>query len=320
MAARMPHKGLLRSTLAVLAVGLPIWIGSGQATNEREWERAAGGKQAFEVATIKPADPQHPIQPNIGLNAENDPAPPGGYFVARGRLLHFIEFAYKVMPAKDQEQAMVASLPKWVATQTFVIEAKAPASDTTKDQMRLMTQSLLADRFQLRLHFETRVEPALAMVLVKSGKPGPRLRPHADGLACNAQWTPPQDRFSSSVPPGAFLPTCGWTGLLIGPHHTYLVGGRDFTMKEIADHIPMWQNFGRPVVDRTGLTGTYDFSLYSTPDEISAAAPSDGAQLDLGAAPGFTEALKEQLGVKLERTSAPVEVIVIDQVEPPSAN
>ena len=102
---------------------------------------------------------------------------------------------------------------------------------------------------------------------------------------------------------------------------------RDVTMESIASFLPVPGNLGRPVVDRTGLIGTFDFSLEWTPEFQS----GDGSKLNDPVPPGadfqrdqsgptFVEALKEQLGLKLESTKGPVEVIVIDRVERPSAN
>ena len=307
------------AVLIAAAIGASAGIRVRAQRPEQVWEKAAGGRQQFEVAAIKLADPKNSIRPNIGLNIDDGPGPPGGHFLARGTLPNFIEFAYRVMLTRGQEQSMIAKLPKWVGTQAFVIEAKAAAGSATNDQMRLMTQSLLANRFGLKMHFENKRVPVLAMVLVKPGEPGPRLRPHSDGLPCDAKWAAPQNLFSQSVPPGEFIPVCGSVALLIGPHHTFLVGGRNISLDVLALHLPGFQDFGKPVVNRTGLSGTYDFSLYSTPDEISAAEQGEGAQLDLGA-PSFTEALKEQLGMKLEGTKASVETIVIDRVEMPTAN
>jgi uncharacterized protein (TIGR03435 family) len=282
------------------------------------WQQAAGGKMAFEVATIKPAQPGKRIDATIGLNMDDEPTRLGGRLLVQGTLPTLIGFAYKIMPTHEQQDAMLAHLPKWVATEDFVIEAKADGNPT-KDQMRLMMQSLLADRFKLALHFETQEMPALALLLDKPGKTGPRLRSHAEGLPCDAKWTPPPDPTSSSVAPGGFLPSCGANALMFTPRHSILVGARGVTLQYIADYIPQWQGFGRPVVDRTGLAGTYDFSLDSVPENTGPSIPGTDADLDTGA-PNFLAALKEQLGLKLQPTRARVQVLVVDHVEQPSPN
>ncbi len=282
------------------------------------WQKAAGGKMAFEVATVKPAEAGRRVEQSVGLNIDDEPIAPGGRFLVQAKLPSLIDFAYKILSTREQRDAMFARLPKWVASDSFVIEAKAEGN-ATKDQMRLMMQSLLADRFQLVLHFETKEMPVLTLVLDKPGSIGARLRPHADGLPCDAKWTAPPDLASPTVAPGGFLPFCGTTALIISPHQSLLVGARDVTLQYIATYMPMCQDFGRPVVDRTGLTGTYDFSLNSMPESDDPSTPSTDAQLDTEA-PTFLAALKEQLGLKLRPTRARIQVMVIDHVERPSPN
>lgn len=310
---------LLLGAVGLITLAIPVALGLAQATKEMpNWQKAAGGKMAFEVATIKPAEPGKRIQPNIGLNMDDEPIPPGGRLLVQGTIPALIDFAYKILSTHEQQDAMLAHLPKWVATDDFVIQAKAEGNPS-KDQMRLMMQSLLADRFKLALHFETQEMPALALVLDKSGKIGPRLRPHADGLPCDAKWTSPPDPSSPSVAPGGFMPFCGANALMFTPHHSVLVGARGVTLQYIASYIPQWQGFGRPVVDRTGLAGMYDFSLDSIPESNDTSPPGTDAQLDMGA-PNFLAALKEQLGLKLQPTRARIQVPVIDHVEQPSPN
>jgi bla regulator protein blaR1 len=284
------------------------------------WQIAAGGHTSFEVASIHLAEPGASWRSNIGF-FDDSPTPPGGDIKATVSLPAYIEFAYKIILMPEQEQTMVSHLPKWVGTQAFVIEAKTPTTDATKDQMRLMMQSLLADRFKLVVHFETQEQPALALVLATEGKTGPRLRPHAEGLACDAKWTAPADRTASSVPPGGFMPTCGDVAAISGPNHTSIVGGRNVSLHFIAANlgtIPAVADFGRPVVDQTGLAGTYDFSLNWLPDRggnSSGATEPPDAQ-----GPPFEEALKDQLGLKLKTTKAPIQTLVIDHVEQLSPN
>jgi uncharacterized protein (TIGR03435 family) len=96
------------------------------------------------------------------MDIEDTPISPGGRFSALSPLQDYIEFAYKIMPTRKQEDAMLAHLPKWVSTDRFDIEAKAEG-DPNKDEMRLMLRSLLADRFKLVAHFETHEVPVLAL-------------------------------------------------------------------------------------------------------------------------------------------------------------
>jgi uncharacterized protein (TIGR03435 family) len=223
------------------------------------------------------------------------------------------------MPADVSTQ-----LPKSFPTDAFDIEARA-AGNPTKDQMRLMMQSLLADRFKLRVHFETREGPVYALTLVRPGHTGPKLRPHADGPACpdfemDAPAIPAPPRNASDV----FPPVCGWP-IISGT----LVGGRDVTVEIIAQEII--HGFGslagevdRPVVDQTGLKGRYDFTLQLLPEtlsfSVSVSPPNpDGTPTDPKGTP-FLNALREQLGLKLVSSKGPIRKLVIDHVERPSGN
>jgi bla regulator protein BlaR1 len=313
---------LFVSAIGLLAIAVPIALGLAQAKQEiNDWQEAAGGKMEFEVASIKPAVPGKRVEQNIALNIDNEPTPPGGRLVVQGTLADLVEFAYKFMPTREQEQTMVSHLPQWVASDNFVIEAKAPGSPT-KDQMRLMMQSLLADRFKLASHFETRDEPVLALVLDKPGKTGPRLRPHSEGLSCDAKWIAPSDPGSPSIAPGGFISICGPVHAIDGPNHTGILGARDVTIQYLADYlvtIPPAFEFGRPIIDQTGLSGTFDFSLSIVFARMGSSAAGTDALPDAGG-PNFDEALKEQLGLKLKPAKAPIQILVIDHVERPSEN
>ncbi len=123
----------------------------------------------FEVASVHLEEPGRFTPPNFALDAGNGPVPPGGRFHADFPLAVYITFAYKLWLTSEQIDTMLAHLPKWVADDHFVIDARA-GGNPTKDQMRLMVRSLLADRFRLAVHFETQEAPVLAIVLAEPGK------------------------------------------------------------------------------------------------------------------------------------------------------
>jgi uncharacterized protein (TIGR03435 family) len=271
----------------------------------------------FEVASIHLGDPGKFIPPTFPLNVEDSVIPPGGHFKADFPILAYIGFAYKLILTPEQHTALLAHLPDWVRTQEFVIEAQAPVANPTKDQMRLMVQSLIADRFKLALHFETRDMPVLAMVLVKPNVLGPRLRPHDQGLACDAKWTRPADPNAAAVPPGGFLPKCGDVALDFDSEQTALLGARNVPMEHFAQYLPTVYRLGRAIVDQTGLKGTFDLSLTWAPDSNSTFRWDSADQLG---GPEFFDALKNQLGLKLVPTRAPVQTLVIDHIEQPSPN
>ena len=285
-----------------------------QAQRVPDWQVAAGGKMSFEVASVK-LDPGPFRPPNFPLDASDAYRPVGGTFFADFALPTYITFAYKLSLTPEQADSMIARLPKWVATGRFAIEARA-AGNPTKDQMRLMTQSLLADRFKLAVHFETQVVPVLAMTLAKTGKTGPGLRPHSEGVPCEATpatgGPPPRD---SKV----FPPVCDAYMLMISPNKMARAGSRHTTMALLAGALPGLGRLERPAVDRTGLDGRYDFTLEWVPERRAPAAPNGDAPSD-PQGPTFLEALHDQLGLKLESTRAPLEILVVDHVGRPTEN
>ena len=291
------------------------------AAEAQEWQAAAGGKMAFEVASVKPSPPgafrppNFPLDPGPAFATVRTGEPPRGRFSADFPLIVYITFAYKLSLTPDQREAMVAHLPKWVASDAFEIEARAPQStatkgNPTKDQMRLMMQSLLAERFHLTVHFETQTVPALAMVLAKAEKPGPQLRPHADGPPCES--APSSDK-------NVFPQVCDVYSMTLQPNRMHRAGSRNTTMEALAGAIPSFGSVSRLVVDRTGLSGTFDFTLEWLPESNGPVPPSGDAQPE-ASGPTFLEALNEQLGLKLESIKAATQVLIVDRVERPSAN
>jgi uncharacterized protein (TIGR03435 family) len=216
----------------------------------------------------------------------------------------YIEFAYKLWLTPSQKKFLMAQLPSWAVTDRFSIRLEGPGN-TSKDQKRVTMQSLLADRFKLSVHFEIREIPAFALVPLNPGETGPNLRPHAPGVPCP---TPPVKSLSEGIPE-----TCGIFGGGPGDGRA-TIGGRDVTIAEIAKALPQ-QNSGidRPVVDRTEITGTYDFVIVFTPS----ISPQYIGQIG-GAT--FEQALSDQLGLKLEATTSPIDVLVIDRIEEPALN
>src|SRR4051794_28914342 len=291
-------KSLLVAT-AWLAIYLPVVFGQGstaQAPDVPQWQIAAGGKMAFEVASVK-RDTGEFRPPNFPLDPGDAFRPVGGRFSADFPLTTYMTFAYKLSLTPDQRQAMIAHLPGWVSTDRFDIQARAEGNPT-KDQMRLMMQSLLAERFKLAVHFETQVVPVLALVLVKPDKTGPKLRPHSEGVPCDA--TP-----ATNGPPAAdsniFPPVCDVYMMTMYPNKMARAGSRNTTLALLAGSLPATGKLERPVVDQTGLSGRFDFSIEWVPEVNRSAVPNADAPAD-PQGPSFLEAIREQLGLKLEST------------------
>jgi uncharacterized protein (TIGR03435 family) len=240
---------------------------------------AADADPTFEVATIKPSNPDAP----------------GKALRVRGRqfstintnLMDLITFAYGLHPKQ------VTGGPDWLEKDKFDLLAEPDGEGQPNDkQWKIMVQKLLADRFQLTFHHEKDVLPVYALVV---GKNGPKVTK------------------SEGDPNG--LPSLFFAGLGNLP-------ARNATM---ADFAGVMQNavLDRPVVDQTGLPGRYYFTLKWTPDEsqfVGMGVTMPPPATDPAAPPDLFTAIQEQLGLKLEPTKAPVDVLVIDRVEKPSAN
>ena len=133
--------------------------------------------------------------------------------------------------------------------------------------MRLMMQSLLAERFHLAAHFETQTVPAFALLLARPGRPGPELRPHEKGPPCDsAGGNQPQDK-------DVFPQVCETYAMVLQPNGMRRFGSRHTTMDLLAASIPTVGEVTRPVVDRTGLSGRFDFKLEWVHDTNGAAPP-----------------------------------------------
>jgi len=307
----------MRRLRAVLLIGAtimvwPMMLAAQGTTATPDWQSRAGGKMAFEVATVRPSKPDTFTPPNFALSPDDAFIPDAHTLSADFPLSAYIGFAYKLWLTREQEHTMFATLPKWVSTEHFTIHAETD-HPVTKDQMRLMVQTLLAERFKLAVHFETRDTPVLAMVLERTGVMGPKLRPHAGDTACDAPPKPIKGdvkKMSSDEIPF----TCNFS-LLSRPGHVVLLGSRNATLSMIANSLPSVSRLDRPVVDETGLSGHYDFTLEWLPNDDTVSGSSEDVQ-----GVSFQEALKEQLGVKLKATHAPLQVLVIDHIEEPTPN
>jgi uncharacterized protein (TIGR03435 family) len=189
--------------------------------------------------------------------------------------------------------------PDWAGSAGFDIQAKVTSFDPpdshqlTKDQRSQMLQSLLADRFKLTIHYETKEAPVYELTIAKGG---PKLHEAKPG---------------DTYPNGPKGPD--------GISHAGMImfnGPGQFTAQAVptsnlADFLA--PTLHQQVIDKTGLTGNYDFTLQFTPDNIPADSPNAGG-------PSIFTAVQEQLGLKLESTRRPVKSIVIDHIEPPSEN
>ena len=292
----------------------------------------------FDVASVKQNKTEGKPHSNVPLDTGNvysaiDPSDPrtsaGGYFVATNQpLWRYIVFAYKLSGTQELAlrfsyfDGLKSKAPTWVtggfdvSADRFNIEARAPGNSTI-DQMRLMMQALLADRFHLVVHRETRDAPAFGLVRVRAGAPGPKLQPHPPSDTCPASTPHPGQPASPSTPSavGDLPPPCGIIAHVLSTNNQESsFGGRGIPLSLLATSLPTMTGMAiipRPVVDQTGLVGLYDFTLHWD-------WPHDPESGDTAAS--FHGALKSQLGLYLKPTHAPIEILVIDHIERPSEN
>jgi uncharacterized protein (TIGR03435 family) len=276
---------------------------------------AAPSPLAFEVASIKrnrsgDAFITMGMQPGGRLTMINVPA------------RQLIVRAYQVQPYQ------VVGGPSWLSSDRFDVTAKAE-TDATPQQLNAMLRTLLADRFKLKARQQTQQSDVYHLVKARAdGKLGAALKPAA--VDCDVNRGRGAGPAAAPGGPAGAVPAArggdlapfaavGGCQFMITPGR-YEVSGQ--SMKTFADSLGM--QVGRPVIDQTGLTGSYDLTLTFMPDGgrgIPPGIPPPGARemppIDPNA-PALPTALQEQLGLKLESAKGPVEMIVIDSIEQPS--
>jgi uncharacterized protein (TIGR03435 family) len=269
-----------------------------------------GVRLSFEVASVKP---------NTSNSTNSLTSFNRGRFVATN-----VSVKQLLMSAYRVQDFQIIGGPGWIESDGFDIEAKpeegaipqqqGPRDPTAIDSMSLMLQSLLADRFEMKLHRETRELPVYNLSV---GKDGPKFKA-ADPSQQSAPATAPSTTGTGRAP----LPP--------GNMGTSVNNGRG----EMNAHaVPMMrlinflsQQLRRPVIDKTDLKDFYDFHVEWTRDQNAGAAASTAggapppATLDAPSGPSIFTAVQEQLGLKLDSGKGPVEVLVIDDAQKPAAN
>jgi len=261
------------------------------------WAQPAADAPVFEAASVKPSPPPD-LSTNLMVSgAYGGPGTDDPIRIEYRHLdlLNLLGRAYNLPPQQ-------LSAPDWMSRETFEIAAKVPPGSTT-EQVRLMLQNLLVERFQLQVHRETK-EALVYFLMVAKG--GPKLVPHADdpqpaGAAIPRRDEPVRAKFDAKGYP--ILPPGVGFGELNGKARLRL---------ENSDLAGLVRRLARqldaPVIDKTGLDGKYDIALSWT-------ERPPGAEPDADAGPDLLAAVSEQLGLKLERKKGPVEMLVVDHAE-----
>jgi bla regulator protein blaR1 len=289
-------------------------LGQANTPQSTEQQHTAASKMEFDVASVRLTKPGT-FLPNPDFPVGTGNTRTNGVFRANFPLTTYIGMAYSLMLTPEQKQAILSQMPPWAATDFFTIDARAEGNPT-KNQMILMMRSLLADRFKLAVHFETRDVSVFALKLTKPGKTGPKLRAHADGPPCHDPEQPSAADWTEG-PSDVYPPLCGVFGNRRTTGDMVIEGARNISMDELANALGPAGRLGRPMVDRTGLAGKFDFTLEWVWN--SSTTPDGDAQLDADG-PTFGEALREQLGLKLIPMKAPMQVLIVDHVDTLSEN
>jgi uncharacterized protein (TIGR03435 family) len=288
-------KKLALAAAGMAALVLPIGVGMMTAPAIRA---QSAGKPSFEVATVKPT---------ASGDIRSGPGPmPGGRVRARSVTLKVLmAVAYNV------REENISGGPNWIETDRWDIEARAEEGSKPPrgwpewlepDQpLTLMLQSLLEDRFQLKVRRETREAPVYELAVARNG---PRMKLSAG-----------QDSVGRGVPRGS---------MMLNPRMGY-VAGNGVEVAKLAGLLSEPGVLGRPVIDKTDLKGSYDFILEWTPEPgqgpvapgVSDPPPTQSADIS---GPSIFTAIQEQLGLKVESSKGPIRILIIDSVQTPTGN
>ena len=250
---------------------------------------------SFDAASIKPC----PTQPPNRLDIH----PPGGPGTSDPGRIHYEWTSLKrlLMNAYDVKDFQISG-PDWLASTRFDVQATM-SPGTTKAQFREMLQNLLTERFKITLHHETKDLPMYSLIVAKGG---PKL-----------DTTHRVDNYGFP----AAAPQQGARMMELGMKDRGRLVAYQQTTQDLADHLGL---VGRPVIDSTGLTAKYDFTLTFSLEGLGIAPPPPGtgaSGADSDAPPDIFSALESQLGLKLQSKKGPVDLIVIDHIEKePTAN
>ena len=254
----------------------------------------------FEVTTVK--------QNVSGSTASSESGNRGDRFTARNVPLYFL-----ILDAYELRDNQLIGAPEWVREKAYDVVGTFPAgTQPSLHEMHLMLQQMLRDRFGLQLHHDQRDLPAYDLVLArKDGRLGPHI--HESTLDCAAWIAAGRPKLTSARPspvaPNGTQPVCAMLAT-----RKWLSGGSQ-TMADLTG--PLQSMVGRPVVDKTGLTKSYDIDLQWSP----AGLPADNgasSSPDSADAPSIFTALEEQLGLKLVAHKETFDVIAVDAVTPPT--
>ena len=307
---------------------ITVPAGFAQAADSQQPSASSPNVPKYDVASIKPSSADA-----AGFMLMMTPT---GIRMKNAQIQMLLQMAFGVEPDR------IVDAPDWVRSKRFDIEAKVKPEDAPKlqklklEQKRTMLLPVLEERLGLKYHHESRDLPIYALVVAKGGPKLTASKPREATSSPDGPTPPPGDLLATTRgpsggpgprtrpdgPPGpGNRPVIG-EGMRMGPGGIQSRGGNmDFLAHALSGIL------GRTVVDKTGLTGTYDFSLNWTPDQNMRGAlggpqggPPEGDAAPDTTGPTLFTAVQEQLGLKLEPQKGAVDVIVIDHIDPPTEN
>ncbi len=273
---------------------------------------------------IAPTEEGHKVTPLAFSVVSVKPALPGTYAFApasmrdrQTRILGvqkmvapvnmFIGYAYRMQ--NSEALATFQKQPEWTKKKVYSVNFRAEG-EPTRDQLREMMQTMLAERFSLQVHEFTRDGVVNKLIMNKPGTLGPNLKPHPAGATCATQ----ENLATGNAPDPDKPPVahCGFIWYYL-PGNVLHVEITDTTMAaagtslaNIGDHNELGTH---PVIDATGLAGKYDLTLEFVPANLLSNLEADDA-----GAPTFMRALKDQLGIRVESGQGPVRMVIIDHI------
>jgi uncharacterized protein (TIGR03435 family) len=256
---------MTRSISLAILMALAMDLGYSQERNK---------PLAFEVAAVTPCKAGTPEPPGEHAGMVQFTSPGGRFRAAAASLNSLMEWAYGIQPFQH------SGGPNWMDNDRYDIIAKA-GSNATDDEMKQMTQTLLAERFHLKFHTDQKTLPVYVISL---GKNAPSLFPPKEGEAHSLQVIP------KSSPEQKVL--------------TYHVVATRFSLKQLTDVFA--RQLGSVIQNETGMNGDYDFTLDLTPDDAHPNALDPSILM---------AAMREELGLTLKTSKAPVDIFVIDNIE-----
>ena len=279
---------------------------------------AQSSRPQFEVASVKPNTVQRAGPLWNGACAGGIPQIEPRRFAATTTLYALISWAYGLDCYTSERQNLILTNAPWVRKDLFVIEAVIPEGspaftsqqlqDGKAPDLQKMLEDLLTDRFKVQVHRENRQIPIYTLT---TGKDGHRLKHYDEGSCDPASLSGQRSTRVDQKPP---CDVVGSIELVPGGAGRRILTTNGATLDRFAQSLSL--DLDRPVINQTGITGQFDFRLAYTLTSASVAQAGTGNPTEASI---FT-AIQEQLGLKLESSKGPVEVLVVDSVSKPTAN